>query len=491
MKVLSTQNILYNSVSFKAPKTAPNIRQIEDDTTSRVKISAPSFKALLFQNKLNIAEKKEIENIIDNYQSNNEKITLLGKGTFGTVYKIRLKEKGDVAVKILSPENEKLLYGGGNLKKEAEILQNIPSFCKNTQQLVEYFETPKRVYLVSSIVKGVPLSKRTVISQKLMDSITDELFKYDTNGLMFYDLNDNNILVDREKAGFIDFEFMEYKNPKLNNTASYNDPHHVGRNFFHPQKSNINAFENRSLGKFIIRTEKTQGFLESEKLVEIYLKSLAKYHRKTAIFLKRNKNTQPDNISYTAIKYEEILSKLYEKPSKEIIKLEKDFIKLRYTTLNYHLYVHRKNQNKLIEGDIETYGDFNKYITNMKKLTESILEQLKILENSNKNNKDIIQYTKVNRIYIENFLRKNANPHYIKARSNEDLNSLESLAKLIISDYNNLKKAEKLDTRIIDFLSQYKSLRKSCKDNPDALNYCDSIKILFEKTLEFIKKEQI
>ena len=60
-------------------------------------------------------------------------------------------------------------------------------------------------------MRGNTLSKQNDLSQKLLDSITDEIYKYDANGLMFYDLNPNNILVENDEAGFIDFEFMEYK----------------------------------------------------------------------------------------------------------------------------------------------------------------------------------------------------------------------------------------------------------------------------------------
>lgn len=496
MKIYTqTQNIHYTSSALVKSKKMPLIfTKADNDLSSQTYINPISFKALYFKDKLTIAEKNEIKTLIDNYKENNEKIELLGKGTFGTVYKIKLKNKGEIAVKILSPENKEKLYGGGNLDKEAEILKNIPASCKRTQQLIEYFESNKKGYLASSIVKGKPLGYQNNISQKLMDNIVDELYKYDSNNLMFYDLNINNIIIDKDKdeAGFIDFEFMEFKNQKQINTNAFNDIHNIGRNFFHPQKSNINSFENRSLGKFIIDIEKRDGAKEAEKFVEKYLKSLSKYHRKNAILYKKLHNTPQSNISDSAVKYETILSRIYEKPTTKIKQIEKELITLRYTTLNYHLYCHRKNEGKLIEGDIETYGNFDNYIKDMNKSANNILKELNEISSQNINNQDIQLYARVNKFYIENFLRKNANKNYYELRGNSKINKhLEKVAKSIIANYNNMKKDSTLDSVINDFNKEYNSIKRMHKDDINVQNFCNDIKFVLDNTLDFIKKEQI
>ncbi len=383
------------------------------------------------------------------------------------------------------------MYNGGNLKKEAEILKNIPNFCKQTQQLVDYFRTQQREYLVSSFIKGVVLSKRQEISKGMIKNITNELFKYDTNGLMFYDINPNNILVDGDNTGFIYFEFMEYKNQRNKNFEAFNDIHHISRNFYHPQKSNINSFENRCLGEFLQKVQRNYGDQRANELITTYLKALSYYHKKMSNFLVNNKNYLSKQVSKKAIEYETTLSHIFENPSTEIIEIEKGLINLRYTTLNYHLYVHRRNEGKLIDGDLETYGDEDKYFNNMYNLAKNISEKITELKN-NSNDCDVEEYCKVNKFYIDNFLKKNANKNYFIMRKNPDINkNLEPIAKTIIANYKELKQNKMLKSEIEKFNKEYNLIKSNNKNNKNVCAFCDDIKFVLENTLNFIEKEQI
>lgn len=455
------------------------------------KTNPVNFKAVLFQNGLNISEKAEIENLIENYNENNEKIELLGKGSFGIVYKINLKSKGNVAVKILKQNKEELLKGGGNLKNEADILKRIPASCKRSQQLIDYFETPKRNYLVSSFVKGQMLSNQKNLSQELLDNITDELFKYDKYGLMFYDPNPNNIFVENNQAGFIDFEFMEKKNPNLKNFQAFNDYHHISRNLYYPQKTNINAFENRTLGTYIHNVEKNKGKKQALLLTEKYLKSLSKYHFKMATYLEnRNRNVFSD-ITNKAIDYEKTLSEIYKNPSKRILEIEKNLIDIRYTTLNYHLYIQRKKENKLLEDDIKNYGDFDNYINKINNKTQNILKMIDNLSYENKD-KNIQNYCKINKLYVQNFLMKYANKNYYEFRMNKDINkNLENISKYIIGNYKNFESAKALKAEIKNFNIEYKNIKSKNKKNKDVQAFCDAIRTTLFNTLNFIIKEQV
>jgi len=332
--------------------------------------------------RLTAPEKLQIEVLIDNYSHNTKNIEYLGKGTCGTVYKIKLPNKNDFAVKILS-EDAVTEYGGGNLEKEAKILKQIPKSCKRTQQLIDYFKTQKREYLASTLIKGTPLKENIHLTQEQLNNIIDELYKYDINGLMFYDLNDNNIFINGDNAGFIDFEFLEKKNPKKINILALNDKHHLGRNLYFPQKSNLNSFENRTLGKIIENLETS----EADELIKKYLKSLSLYYSKMSNIHKNN---------YKAYEYEKILSRLYKNPSPEIVATEKNQISLRSLTLNYHLYKLRKKQQKLIDGDIETYGDIKKYKKTVHELKKEINKQIKKLSLKT-DNPDIAIYCAVNK----------------------------------------------------------------------------------------------
>lgn len=468
------KSLLRNMANFDCAKTNP-----------------VNFKAVLFQNGLNISEKAEIENLIENYNENNEKIELLGKGSFGIVYKINLKSKGNVAVKILKQNKEELLKGGGNLKNEADILRKIPASCKRSQQLIDYFETPKRNYLVSSFVKGQMLSNQKNLSQELLDNITDELFKYDKYGLMFYDPNPDNIFIYNDQPGFIDFEFMEKKNPNCKNFQAYNDYHHISRNLYFPQKSNINAFENRTLGKYFKNIGKNEGETQVLLLTERYLKSLSKYHSKMADYLDSKNKKIFNEITDKAIEYEEALSEIYKKPSKEIIEIERNLIDIRYTTLNYHLFVRRKNENKLLKDDIENYGNFDNYVNKINKQTQKVLKMLDNLA-AQSSDKNIQNYCKVNKLYVQNFLRKDANTNFYKFRRNPDINkNLENMIKNIIGNYKKLELDKTLNSEIKKFNIEYQNTKAKNKQNKEACAFCDAIKFTLFNTLHFIKKEQI
>lgn len=473
------------------PKPCTNFSAQTAEIRSFSKVSPLNFKAVLFQHGLNTIEKKEIENLIDNYQEDNEKIKLLGKGTFGEAYKIKLRKKGDAVVKIIRPEIEKLCYGGGDLKKESEVLKNIPPSCKRTQLLIDYFETDKRSYLISSYVKGNTLSKQNDMSQKLLDSITDEIYKYDANGLMFYDLNPNNILVENDKAGFIDFEFMEYKKQNQKDFSALNDYHHISRNLYHPQKSNINSFENRCIGEFIQKIEKNGEAQKAKELVKRYLKSLSKYHENMAKYYEQTKNGVSSDINDKAINYEKTLSKIFKEPNKEIVDIEHDLISMRYTNLNYHLYIHRKNEGKLLENDLENYGDFDIYIEKMNNLAKGISQKLDNLSKQEKDS-DIQNYCKINKFYIENFLRKNANKNYYELRQNPQINKyLETISKILISKFGTNQKDKMPEVNMETFNKEYKSIIDKFKDNKKVLDFCDDIKFILDNTLDFIQKEQI
>ena len=434
------------------------------------------FNARLYKDGFLSVSKLYIKRLIDNYKGDNNAISLLGQGTFGTVYNIFFPGKGNIAVKILTP-GKPVLYGGGNLKKEAEILESIPAVCSRTQQLVDYFKFEGREHLVSSVVQGKPLSKQKNVSPELLDDITEELFKYDVNGLMFYDFNPNNILVHNNKAGFIDFEFMEYKNIKQKNFDAFNDFHHLDRNLYHPVKSNINSFENRCLGLVFKMPE-----AEKNSIIKNYLKSLSGYYNKRADFYSSLKSS--DGISNKAVKYEKVLAELFKNPVDEIVNIEKNFIDLRFTTLNYHLYMQRKKENKLIEGDIETYGDFNKYITRMKHLVKDIFIGLNKLSQQH-GNKDIEKYCGVNRVFAENFLRKNANPVYFALRRDTDAEKLEILQNTVMSNYNKRKNY----INIARFNKEYDRLMNKYQNSPNFLTLFKSIKITYEKNMNFIQNE--
>ena len=136
---LNLHNISYKHSSI----SSANIKSSDAKTNSDY---VPVFYGVLLSNSLKVGDKQKIENLVDDYAEDTHNIKLLGKGTCGTAYKIDFPNNPPFVVKVLS-DDAVTNYGGGNLKKEAEILRQIPNDCKRTQQLIDYFETDKRDYL--------------------------------------------------------------------------------------------------------------------------------------------------------------------------------------------------------------------------------------------------------------------------------------------------------------------------------------------------------
>lgn len=369
-------------------------------------------------------------------QIQQEQAEFLGKGTFGIVYKVILPVIGAVAVKILN-NDDNFAYGGGNLANEAEILKKMPKECKRTQKLVDFFTLDDRDYLVSSFIKGEPLSNQDYISPQLIDNIIDELSKYDEHGLMFYDLNPNNINVYHNNAGFFDFEFMGTQ--QIPDFSALNDLHHLDRNIFTPRKSNINSFENRTLGGMVDKLS-----------IRDYLKSLSKYYAR---------RQDP---------YDKILANMFKEPDDRIVSIEKDLITLRSFTLNYYLYLHRLRNGALLEGDIENYGDFDKYIDAINSKAIEIKEKLNLLNNHD-------DYKRVNLLLIDNLQRLNCTKDSYEAKKNPLLIELKNLKDKVIASNGS------------EGLQEFEALYNQIKD---VSPFCDDLKIVLYNTLNFLSSRQ-
>ncbi len=477
MRVISNFNTysITNKNNRKLSQTTTNVCGNFSRNTN-FKTPLTNFKSHLLELRLKDDEKQQIEKLISNYVIDNKNIKFLGKGTFGTVYKITLKNRMPIAVKILS-QDYKQMYGGGNLRQEAENLKIIPNTCTQSQHLIDYYKKNNKEYLVSTYINGTPLSKKVELTQKHYDNIVKELFKFDINGLMFFDLNMDNILEKDENIGFIDFEYAETKIPTQKSFDALNDTHHLDRNIYFPQKSNINAFENRSLGRIIQKLENKCETEKSLKQTKLYLNSLSKYHKNKAKFFEQKNIT-----STSVIDYEKTLAKLYNNPSKEIVEIEKDLINLKYTTLNYHLYIHRKNEGKLLDDDIENYGNFDKYISKMYKLASKIKSNILNLS-QNSQDENIKNYCKTNLLLINRFLLKNANKSYYEIRKQEFPKQLEKKANEIITKLGYITKKE-LDLELKLFNTLKTEILNKYNNDNKYTTYCKNIETCLINTIK-------
>lgn len=433
MKIL-LNNIAFNSINYNKN---PYKKISQTDSNSTIITFKSSYQPI---KTLSNSSREYIHQLIQNYQSNTNSIEFLGKGTFGLVYKILIPLSGYIAVKILNKDNCVAAYGGGKLAQEAEILSKIPNDCNRSQKLIDFFSIENQDYLASSLIKGEPLSQQKNISAKMIDNIVDELNKFDSNGLMFYDLNPDNIKVYNDSVGFFDFEFMDENKPL--DYSALNDLHHLGRNIYNPRKSNINAFENRSLGEIVSKLPDENANI----LIKNYLKALSKHYTK----------------SLDA--YDKVLADIYRAPEDKIIEIEKDLIMLKSFTLNYYLYKLRAKNNKLLTDDIAKYGDFNKYIDIINTQARRIKENLMALKNNN-------EYKKTNLFYIDNFLRMNCSKSSYFSENTPQIIELQKLKEKVISSQGK------------EGLEDFETLYSKIKDSSP---YCKNLKTVLYNTLNLL-----
>lgn len=254
---------------------------------------------------------------------------------------------------------------------------------------------------------------------------------------MFYDLNPNNINVHNNNPGFFDFEFMERQ--PIENLAALNDLHHLDRNIFTPRKSNLNSFENRTLGTMIDKVS-----------IKDYLQALSIYY---------SKREHP---------YDKILADIYKEPEGAIVSIEKDLITLRSFTLNYYLYLHRLKNNALLDGDIENYGNFDKYIDTITEKALKIKSSLEALSGYD-------EYRKVNLLITDNLLKMNCSKPSYEAKSNPQLMELKKLKDKAISS----KGSEGLE----EFEALYQRIRNLSP-------FCDDLRSVLYNTLNFLSSGQ-
>jgi predicted Ser/Thr protein kinase len=121
-----------------------------------------------------------------------------------------------------------------------------------------------------------------------LHAILDRLGVMDRLGFMHYDLKTANILLDEDRAGFVDFEFARFHD----NCSAYAPPtaifcadFNVSSNPFFPARSNVANFEFRALHRYLCELGATRSAADADALLRAWLRGKSSYHRRMAGFL--------------------------------------------------------------------------------------------------------------------------------------------------------------------------------------------------------------
>ena len=197
--------------------------------------------------------------------------------------------------------------------------------------------------------RGPPASVRHPLDPGRLESILDGLQAMDESGLMHYDLKSANILVDDDRAAFIDFEFARFEDCRLAyapEASLYCDDFNVSANPFFPSRSNVANFEFRTLHRYLVDlgTHRSPG--EADELLCAWLIGRSRYHELRAEWLAELRSTSVERILMaagvpsgdvderllSAVAYERLLAELYAQPRDEIRRVERSLLAFRCAT---------------------------------------------------------------------------------------------------------------------------------------------------------------
>jgi calcium-dependent protein kinase len=132
-----------------------------------------------------------------------ETLTLLGKGSFGKVYKVKHKVSGqEYAMKVLKKDHA--YYSEVNeqeILKEIKILKNLDH--QNIIKIHEYFNTPKEIFIISELCKHGELYQKLVKENQIKEETVLKIMKQvfsavsycHSYNIMHRDLKPQNVLI--------------------------------------------------------------------------------------------------------------------------------------------------------------------------------------------------------------------------------------------------------------------------------------------------------
>ena len=326
---------------------ANNLKTKQKNNSSNYYVSFGSAENI---SPLNLCEKNQI--ICEISKSKDVK-----QGSLGKVYKVISPQRPILAVKEYAQE-----YEGRNPQLEAKNLKKLPPDCKRVQRFVDLFENRGKKYLVTTFQEGESLSKlKDSMSDTLIGNILDELFKIERSGLAFYDYSMANIVFSGDEPKFFDFEISKEQSFNKINESAKSDLCHLSRNTYFPFTTNMAGFEIRTVGKIIGELERYPNSEErSNNFVERYLKRASVFFIRMADLY--SQKCAMSEIPKEAVNYSKILGMLFKNPSKEIVSIEKQSMRIKELLTEYWF----RNDPNLPHDDI-LYNNLPSYIENLKK----------------------------------------------------------------------------------------------------------------------------
>ena len=184
-------------------------------------------------------------------------------------------------------------------------------------------------------------------------AILDGLYAMDCQFLMHYDLKAANILVDGDRAAFIDFEFARFEdayNVWAAATADFCEDFNVSGNPFLPARSNVANFEFRAFHRYLLDLAATRSSGAADALLREWLQGKSAYHLRMSGFLAELAETSAERVAVgsgittdegrrrllAAAAHESLLAALFRQPSGAVARIERWLMAFRCAVFERH-----------------------------------------------------------------------------------------------------------------------------------------------------------
>lgn len=225
---------------------------------------------------------------------------------------------------------------------EAAMLARLPGMgLQDAPALLARVAAAGRHFLFTTELPGKhPDARMHPLDGRQLRAVLDGLYAMDCRFLMHYDLKAANVLIDGERAGFIDFEFarlVDSCSAYASATATFCEDFNVSGNPFFPTRSNVANFEFRTLHRYLGDVATTRSTDAADALLGEWLRGKSDYHLRMSRFLADLSGTSAQRVAVAsgiskddarrrllaAAAHEHLLATLFRDPHDSVMRVER------------------------------------------------------------------------------------------------------------------------------------------------------------------------
>ena len=266
-------------------------------------------------------------------------------------YRIRLSgdngTPGAAIVKLPRPGPQRT-NDDATFVREAAMLARLPAAgIVGAPAFLARVVTAGRHFLFMTELPGRHPDARThPLDGRQLHAILDGLYAMDCRRLMHYDLKAANILIDSDRAGFIDFEFARFEDAYgayAANAAAFCEDFNVSGNPHFPTRSNVANFEFRALHRYLLDLAAARSADAVATLLGEWLRGKSAYHAQMSGLLAGLSETSAGRFAASsaitadqarrsllaAAAYEELLAAVFRDPHDAVVRVERSVMAFR------------------------------------------------------------------------------------------------------------------------------------------------------------------